>query len=169
MARGATTLGVYAVGKRVASLELTSRFGWFYGAYPFSNDPADGRGHHMFDENRLLLGRTLPAGSKVPIAVGPQDAAACSMRSTSPTSSCAAAACTACRLAERHCLRCGSVRPKGQRERFGRSRRRRPQAACAAVDQPRTYRIDRHLIVDQVTILGAGAWYTVLRGSGVAS
>ena len=32
---------------------------------------------------------------------------------------------------------------------------------------PGTYRIDRHLTVDRVTITGAGSWYSVLHGNGV--
>ncbi|HWU92734.1 MAG TPA: hypothetical protein VN106_05740, partial [Sphingomicrobium sp.] len=71
-----STLGIYVRGERLVSFPLTSRYSWFYGRYPFTNRPSDGGGHHMFDEARVLLGRTLPAGSKVRLAVGPQDAAA---------------------------------------------------------------------------------------------
>jgi len=50
-------------------LRLTSRFAWLYGPYPFTNRPADGEPHHVFDEARLRLGRTLPAGARVRFVV----------------------------------------------------------------------------------------------------
>ena len=33
-------------------LSMTSAFSWFYGNYPFTNNPADGNPHHFFDEVR---------------------------------------------------------------------------------------------------------------------
>ena len=56
------SLAIRANGRPVGSLATTSRYGWFYGAYPFTNRPADGLAHHFYDEARLLLGRTLRAG-----------------------------------------------------------------------------------------------------------
>ena len=55
-----------ADGVRLGTLKLTSRYGWLYGPYPFSNRPADGKPHHFFDEARLRLDRTLPAGNSGP-------------------------------------------------------------------------------------------------------
>lgn len=53
----------------------TSRYGWFYGSYPFTNDPADGTPHHFYDEARLLLDRAPPAGTRVRLQVcGPDRA-----------------------------------------------------------------------------------------------
>ncbi|MDB5466976.1 MAG: coagulation factor 5/8 type protein, partial [Phenylobacterium sp.] len=53
-------IAVYADGVRLGALALTSRYGWFYGHYPFTNQPSDGRPHHFYDESRLRLGRVLP-------------------------------------------------------------------------------------------------------------
>jgi hypothetical protein len=55
-------LAVYVDGHKRADLELTSAYSWVYGAYPFSNDPADGLAHRFFDESRIELG-DLPAGA----------------------------------------------------------------------------------------------------------
>ncbi|MER5941015.1 carbohydrate-binding protein [Streptomyces sp. NPDC001928] len=56
-------LSVYADGNHVRDLTLTNRYSWVYGSYPFTNDPAQGSGHHFFDEVRAKLGSTLPAGT----------------------------------------------------------------------------------------------------------
>jgi hypothetical protein len=61
------TLDVIAGGSTVA-VPVTSRYGWFYGEYPFTDTPGSAP-HHFFDEARTLLGKTLPAGSQVRVQV----------------------------------------------------------------------------------------------------
>ncbi|MFF3753682.1 CBM35 domain-containing protein [Streptomyces sp. NPDC002018] len=58
----AATLSVYAGSTHVRDLDLTSRYSWVYGAYPYTNDPAQGSGHHFFDETRAVIG-SFPAGT----------------------------------------------------------------------------------------------------------
>ena len=36
-------------------LNLTSEYCWFYGKYPFSNDPSQGYAHHFYDEVRQIV------------------------------------------------------------------------------------------------------------------
>src|ERR1700692_2831673 len=65
-------LGVYAHGKRIADLALTSRYCCYYGHYPFTNNPADGNGHHFFHHARVLLRHALPAGTVVRLTSAPR-------------------------------------------------------------------------------------------------
>ena len=160
------TLGIYAGQARIGSLHATSRYGWFYGAYPFSNRPADGKPHHFYDEARLLLGRTLPAGSKVRLMVGEEDRAPW----------------YAVDLADFELvpgplapppghvsITAFGADPSGRKESSGAIR-----AAIAASRKcglpvwipPGTFRLDRHIIVDRVTLRGAGPWHSVIRGNG---
>ena len=60
-----TPLKVFVNGRERPDLTLSSVYDWFYGVYPFTNDPADLGGHHMYDDVRTLFGRTLPAGTQV--------------------------------------------------------------------------------------------------------
>jgi hypothetical protein len=60
-----TPLHVSAGGRSFPDLTLTSKYTWFYGSYPFSNNPANLDGHHMYDDVRTQFGRTLPAGTQV--------------------------------------------------------------------------------------------------------
>jgi hypothetical protein len=48
-----STLGVYKNGKLVQRREISSRYSWLYGKYPFTNDPAAGVPRHFYDEIRL--------------------------------------------------------------------------------------------------------------------
>ena len=68
------TLGLYINGQRVRDLELTSKFAWVYGVYPWTNIPDD-RPKRFFDDSRFLLDSTLPAGTVVRLQRGVQDTA----------------------------------------------------------------------------------------------
>lgn len=57
------TLSVYADGKELTDLDLTSKYSWVYGGYPYTNNPSDGSAHRFFDESRTRLDQTLPAGT----------------------------------------------------------------------------------------------------------
>ncbi|MEU7043233.1 glycosyl hydrolase [Streptomyces varsoviensis] len=60
------TLNVYVDGAKTKPLDLTSKYAWLYGpeAGPV-NDPGAGPARHIYDEARLDLGRTVPAGSRI--------------------------------------------------------------------------------------------------------
>ncbi len=60
-----TPLHVTVNGRPSPDLTLTSKYTWFYGSYPFTNNPADLHGHHMYDDVRTMFGRTLPCGTRV--------------------------------------------------------------------------------------------------------
>ncbi|WP_082379400.1 CBM35 domain-containing protein [Cellulosimicrobium cellulans] len=57
------SLGVYAGGRKVADVDVTSRYSHVYGGYPYGNDPAQGGAQRFFDETRVLLPRELKAGT----------------------------------------------------------------------------------------------------------
>ncbi|MGI6622267.1 MAG: CBM35 domain-containing protein [Acetivibrionales bacterium] len=61
------TVGLYANGQKIEDIELSSRHSWVYGSYPWTNDPADGKPHRYYEEIRVLLDDTLPAGTAVKI------------------------------------------------------------------------------------------------------
>lgn len=47
------TLTLYRGAEKLADIALSSRFAWAYGDYPFTNNPADGKPRHFYDEVRL--------------------------------------------------------------------------------------------------------------------
>jgi hypothetical protein len=162
-----TTLGIYTGATRIAALRTTSRYGWYYGAYPFTNTPADGTPHHFFDEARVRLPSTLPAGTRVRLQIGAGDTAARYVVD----------------LADFETVGAPRVQPSGSLPvtSFGAdptgvkdSSDAFDAAVAAAVAArkpvwiPRgTFRVSRHIVVDQVTVLGAGQWYSVLTGDNV--
>jgi hypothetical protein len=161
------TLSLYVDGADHGDLDLTSRYAWFYGSYPFTNDPAAGNAHHFYDETRALLGSTLPAGSKVKVQVDAGDAA--------PS--------YAIDLADFEQVAAPATRPDGSLsvvdfgatpDDAGEDADAFDAAIAAAREQGAevwipagVFVVNRHITVDQVTLRGAGHWHTELRGERV--
>ena len=162
-----SALAIYAGNQRLGSLKLTSRYGWFYGRYPFSNRPRDGRPHHFYDEARLLLGRTLPAGTGVRLVAERANAAPWTIvdladfEQVPPPLEPPRNAVSIVRF---------GADPTGKADSYAAF-----SSVIAAARKSRgavwiplgTYRVDRHIVVDRVTVAGAGPWYSVVRGKGV--
>ena len=188
-------LDVTVNGKSKKTMTLTSQYAYLYNQYPFSNDPNADLLHpdwwitecqcvpaattptpvitkpfrpmKFYDEQRLHLGRSYKAGDKV--------------RLTAPAGS--NAAWTVIDLLDSELVGPPHVRlvaanvllfgadPTGRRESadaFDRAIAFAKRNRLKVYIPPGTYQVNRHIIVDDVTIEGAGNWYTVIRGKEVA-
>lgn len=161
-----STLSVLVDGSPAPKkLPVTSRYGWFYGGLPFTNNPSDGKAHHFYDHARMAFDRVLPTGTRVTLRKSADDTAAS----------------YAIDLADFEEVAPPSAQPPGSLSvlDFGADATGRSDAA-PAIDAaiaaargrvvwlpPGTYQVNRHIIVDKVTLRGAGMWHTVLRGDGV--
>src|SRR5258706_9918900 len=67
-------LSLYIDGVQQTDLTLTSKYGCYYASYPLNNNPADIRGHHFYDEVHRLVGQ-MSAGSTVRVQVDAGDTA----------------------------------------------------------------------------------------------
>jgi hypothetical protein len=176
-------LTLSANGKRT-TLTLTSEYSWLYAMYPFSNDPnADPnpgwwkpepdpvtkpfRPMHFYDEQRVLLDRTYGAGSTIRLTVPGGTNAAWTVidlvdfeRVAPPVRSVP------------HSV---SVLDFGADATGATESSAAFDAAIAAAKSSGkvvfipagTYRVDRHIVVDNVTIEGAGSWWTIIHGKQV--
>jgi hypothetical protein len=180
---------------RSQTITLTSRYSDLYNEYPFTNDPnADVlhpdwwttecscvpdqtspppvfpkpfRPMHFYDEQRVLLGRTYNAGDVV--------------RLTAPVGT--DAAWTVIDLADfQHVARPARM-PRGAlpvtafgADPTGARDSGDAFALAIAVGEalhrtvfipPGTFQVNRHLIVDHVTITGAGSWWSIVKGHEV--
>ena len=161
------TLRVYANGKRIAVLPVTSRYCCYYGRYPFTKNAADGNGHHFFDHARTLLDHVLPAGSVVRLMRSPEmksvwcaidlvDFELVPAPLKQPPHSLSVLDFGADRRGE-----------SDSREAFSKGVAAASAAKRALWIPPGHFRLDGHLDVDRVEIAGAGAWYSILQGDGV--
>ncbi|WP_328464724.1 right-handed parallel beta-helix repeat-containing protein [Actinoplanes sp. NBC_00393] len=173
------------------TMTLTSQYSWLYNQYPFTNDPQADLLHpdwwitecacvpsattpapvitkpfrptHFYDEQRLLLGATYRAGDKirltartVPTTIDLLDSELVGLPKVDLTAA--------------NVLLFGAD-PTGRRD------------SAPAIDKaiafakktngevylpPGVYQVNRHILVDDVTITGAGNWYTIIKGREVA-
>jgi F5/8 type C domain/Pectate lyase superfamily protein len=152
-------------GSRLKSVPVTSKYGWYYGGYPFNNNPGDTNPHHFYDEARTMFGSTLPAGSRVRLQV--------SSTGDSPSFT--------IDLADFEKVATPTGKPSGALDvvsDFGADPTGATDSTAeiqAAVDAGKarskpvyipqgTFNVRDHIVVDQVTLSGAGPWYSVLTG-----
>ncbi|WP_181387062.1 discoidin domain-containing protein [Streptomyces sp. Act143] len=65
------TLDLYVDGTFKKAIPLTSKYAWLYGAEASpGNSPGAGAPRHIYDEAHLMLGETVPAGSKIRLQKG---------------------------------------------------------------------------------------------------
>ena len=158
-----TPLAVYVNGAKNQDLTLTNKYSWFYGGYPFSNSPGPSP-HHFYDDVRATFANTLDAGARVRLEVdsggGPVTVDTADFEQIAPLSQPSGSLSVVSYGAD----------PTGA----ANSTAAFTSAIAAASSQRKvlwvpagTYTVTAHLIVDKVTIQGAGPWYSVLHGSGV--
>ncbi|MGI5231110.1 discoidin domain-containing protein [Actinoallomurus sp. CA-142502] len=158
-----TPVDLIVNGTKLKDLSLTSKYSWYYGGYPFSNNPGDGNPHHFYDETRTMFGSTLAAGAKVRIQTSGSTTAAVTVD-----------------LADFEAVPAPIGQPAGSLsvDSFGAAKNSSTDSTAAfqaAVDAGKaqnkvvyipqgTYTLYGHVIVDGVTLAGAGPWYSVLTG-----
>ncbi|MFI7208194.1 discoidin domain-containing protein [Micromonospora aurantiaca (nom. illeg.)] len=159
------TIDLRANGTLVKSVPVTSRYGWYYGGYPFNNNPGDTNPHHFYDETRTMFGTTYPAGTKIRLQV--------SSTAQSPTFT--------IDLADFELVGAQITKPSGVLDvvtDFGADPTGATDSTAkfqAAVDAGKaqgravwipagTFTLWDHVVVDGVTLRGAGPWYSVLGG-----
>ncbi len=187
-------LDVTVNGGARRTMTLTSEYAWLYNQYPFSNDPnADllhpdwwvtecacvpafttpapvfakpFRPSHFYDEQRLWLGKTAKAGDKV--------------RLTVPAGS--NAAWTVIDLLDSELVGAPHLNPLAANVWFFGADPTGKRDSADAIDRaiafakrhqlkvylpPGTYQVNRHIVVDNVTIEGAGNWYPIIKGKQI--
>lgn len=162
-----STLGVVVAGKRISTLNVTSRYSWYYGVYPWSNDPADGGRRQLYDDSRVMFAKTLPAGTRVRLQVGAADNAAWYVIDGADFENVAAPAkepAGAVSIVDFGADPTGKVDSSDAVQHAIDS----ASGTGKSVWIPQgSFTVTRHLIVDKVTVSGAGPWYSVLHGKGL--
>ncbi|MYV51698.1 carbohydrate-binding protein [Streptomyces sp. SID3212] len=161
------TLSAYADGAALPDLQLTSRYAWVYGAYPYTNNPGEGQAHRFFDESRASFGRTLPAGTVLRLQKDTGDTAASYTIDLVEAEETGAVGTLPSGYVSAGTL---GVTPNDNQDDTAALN----TALNTAKSQGRglflpagTYNISDHVNLSGVKLRGAGVWYTVLRGTGL--
>jgi hypothetical protein len=187
-------LSVSVNGSAKKTMTLTSQYSWLYNQYSFTNDPNADLLHsdwwitecgcvpsattpapvitkpfrpmHFYDEQRLLLGRTYKAGDKLRLTAPPGSPAA---TTTIDVLDSQLVGAPHIRLVAANVLAFGAD-PFGKRDSAGAIDKAiafAKKTHLTVYIPPGVYRVDRHILIDGVTIEGAGSWYTVIKGRQV--
>ncbi|MFF1922145.1 glycosyl hydrolase family 28-related protein [Streptomyces sp. NPDC058221] len=158
------SLSVYADGTELKNLDLTSKYSWVYGEYPYTNDPSQGSGHHFFDETRTLLPGELPAGTVLKFQKDADDTAASYTLDLVEAETAPAALTMPDGFVSATTL---GVTPDDTTDDTSALN----AALTTATSQGKglwlpsgTYDISGHIDLTGADLRGAGQWYTVLRG-----
>jgi hypothetical protein len=167
-------LDLYVGGTLTTALSLTSDYSWLYGAYPYSNTPSVGvpNGevpHDFYNDVRYQFSSTLPAGTVVKLQVDSADTAPWYAINTADFETVAAA------IAQPSGYINATASPYNADPTGANDSTSALQSAINAASSagkglylPQgTYKVSSPLNVNNVTIEGAGEWYTTLTGSDV--
>jgi hypothetical protein len=177
------------------TITLTSKYSYLYNLYPFTNDPSAGVLHpdwwitecscvpaattptpvvsipfrpmHFYDEQRVLLGKTYQAGDVVRLTVPAATNAASTVIDLADFQNVAGPA-----KQPRNSI---SVTDFGADATGVRDSARAFDLAILAAKALHrtvfipagTFQVNRHVIVDHVTIQGAGSWWSIVKGHEV--
>ncbi|MBF9069150.1 glycosyl hydrolase family 28-related protein [Streptacidiphilus fuscans] len=157
-------LSLYVDGAKQPDFTLTNAYSWYYGIYPFTNTPSSGNPHHFFDEVHRLFNSTYPAGTTFTLKVDSEDTA------SSYTIDLADFENVAAPLAQP--AGSVSVTSKGADPTGAADSTSAFDAAIAAAGPggtvwiPQgTYDVPGHISVNDVTVAGAGMWYSTITGT----
>ena len=162
-------------GKVATSLALTSEFSWLYGTYPYTNTPfvaqPDGEvPHDYYNDVRYQFGSTLSAGTVVTLRVDTGDNSPWYVINTADFEQVAAPIAEPASGYINVTQAPYNVDDTGATDVTTALQNAINAAAAAGegVYLPQgTYTISAPLNVNNVKVLGAGEWYTVLTGSNV--
>jgi Pectate lyase superfamily protein len=187
-------LAVSVNGGRAQNLTLTSQYAWLYSQYPFSNNPNAGilfpdqwitecgcvpsqttptptvanpyRPNHFYDEQRMLLGRTYPAGSTIRLTA-PANTSASTTTIDLLDSQLVAAPKVDLLAADVLAFGADPFGIHDSANAFDKAIAFAKKWHLKVYVPPGTYQVNRHILVDNVTIEGAGSWYTIIKGHQV--
>ncbi|HEY0638006.1 MAG TPA: discoidin domain-containing protein, partial [Pseudonocardiaceae bacterium] len=153
-------------GSKTQDLWFTSRYAWYYGSYPFTNNPAAGNPRHFYDETRAMFAPQ-PAGARIRVRVASLAASPWFVVDLADFEQVAA---PLPRPANSVSVTEHGADPSGAADSSNAFDAAvaagRAQGRVVWVPQGR-FLVTRHVILDQVTVRGAGPWYSVIGGNRV--
>jgi len=157
-------LSLYINGAKQSDLTLTNAYSWYYGSYPFTNTPGSGNPHHFYDEVHRLFTTTYPAGTTFKFQIDSEDTASSYTLDLADFENVGAALTQPSGSV--------SVTSEGADPTGAADSTNAFNAAIAAAGSggtvwipTGTYNVPGHIIVNNVTIAGAGMWYSTVTGS----
>src|ERR1700733_7853241 len=152
-------LSLYVNGPKQTDFTLTNAYSWYHGSYPFVNTPGSGNPPHFYDEVHRLFTTTYPAGTTFKLQVDSEDTASSYTIDFADFEQVGAALTQPAGSV--------SVTSKGADVTGASDSTNAFNAAITAAGAggtvwipPGTFNIPGHIMVNNVTVEGAGMWYS---------
>jgi F5/8 type C domain/Pectate lyase superfamily protein/Abnormal spindle-like microcephaly-assoc'd, ASPM-SPD-2-Hydin len=157
-------LSLYINGTKQTDFTLTNAYSWYYGSYPFTNTPSSGNPHHFYDEVHRLFSTTYPAGTTFKLQIDSEDTAS---SYTIDFADFEQVAAPLTQPAGSVSVTSEGADPTGVNDSTSAFNAAITAAgAGGTVWIPAgTYDIPGHIIVNNVTVAGAGMWYSTVTGT----
>ncbi|MEV5707481.1 choice-of-anchor D domain-containing protein [Actinoallomurus sp. NPDC052274] len=156
-------LSFYVNGTKQSDFTLTNAYSWYYGGYPFTNTPGSNP-HHFYDEVHRLFSTTYPAGTKFRLQVDAGNTASSYTIDFADFENVSGALSQPSGSV--------SVTSKGADPTGSADSTAAFNAAISAAGAggtvwipEGTFKIPGHLVLDNVTIKGAGMWHSTIVGA----
>ncbi|MFL6121172.1 choice-of-anchor D domain-containing protein [Actinophytocola sp.] len=156
-------LSLYVNGTKQSNFTLTNAYSWYYGGYPFTNSPGSNP-HHFYDEAHRLFPTSYPAGTKFRLQVDAEDTAGSYTIDFADFENVPGALS---QPAGSVSVTSTGADPTGAADATAAFNSAIAQAgAGGTVWIPEgTFRIPGHLVLNNVTIRGAGMWRSTVVGA----
>ncbi|WP_435179021.1 choice-of-anchor D domain-containing protein [Actinacidiphila sp. bgisy145] len=156
-------LSLYVNGTKQPDFTLTNAYSWYYGSYPFTNTPGSNP-HHFYDEAHRLFTTTYPAGTTFKFQVDSGDTASSYTLDFADFEQVGAALTQPAGSV--------SVTSEGADASGAADSTAAFNAAISAAGSggtvwipPGTFKVPGHISVNNVTVAGAGMWYSTVTGA----
>ncbi len=156
-------LSLYINGTKQPDFTLTDAYSWYYGSYPFTNSPGSNP-HHFYDEAHRLFSTSYPAGTTFKFQVDSGDTASSYTIDFADFEQVGAALTQPAGSV--------SVTSKGADASGSGDSTAAFNSAISAAGSggtvwipPGTYNVPGHIAVNNVTVAGAGMWYSTVTGT----
>ena len=158
-------LSLYINGTRSSNFTLTNAYSWYYGGYPFTNQPGSNP-HHFYDEVNRLFPTTYPAGTKFRLQV---DADSTASSYTIDFADFENVAAPLSQPAGSVSITSKGADPTGAADSTSAMNQAIASAGAGGTVwiPPGTFKILDHVIVNNVTIKGAGMWHSRTQGDRI--
>jgi hypothetical protein len=156
-------LSLYINGTKQADFTLTDAYSWYYGSYPFTNTPGSNP-HHFFDEVHRLFTTTYQAGTTFQLKVDSGDNAASYTIDFADFENVGAALGQPAGSVSVVSKGADATGAADSTAAFNSAISAAGSGGTVWIPQG-TFNIPGHIAVNNVTIAGAGMWYSVVKGS----
>jgi hypothetical protein len=157
-------LSLYINGTKQSDFTLTNAYDWYYGSYPFTNTPGSGNPHHFYDEVHRLFPTSYPQGTSFKLQVDAGDTASSYTIDFVDFEQVGAALS---QPAGSVSVTSEGADPSGVNDATSAFNAAISAAGAggAVWIPPGSYNIPGHIMVNNVTVAGAGMWYSTVTGT----